>query len=186
MKAELRELSDGQVIIGEVDDAAPLEIEESFLEYVLAFEKAEMVAHRTLLHEDGVVLPAAEELADEALTEKLWEVIHALAAHRIYLHFTDHLDDRELYSQLCAEILDGTSPMLSPESETNCRIDLLGSGSAEDTEVWLTHYASDRYCADWHEHFPEDSIPPHQDPTYDRDRHLPIPPEKRELWQNET
>ena len=43
--------------------------------------------------------------ADEQLTARLWEVIHALARQAVYLHSTDHLSDRQLYKQLTEDAL---------------------------------------------------------------------------------
>jgi hypothetical protein len=41
----------------------------------------------------------------------------------------------------------------------------------------LKYYASEKYRAWWREDFPEYEIPAHEDPPYDRDRHLPVPGE---------
>lgn len=176
MKEELQELAGGEAIIGHVDERLSPQMEEQFLEYVLEFEHADMVPHRELLARDGVALPPPEELTDDDLAQRLEGVIQALARRRIYLESTDHLSDRELCTRLWAEVLDGEGPELDPEGLTNCHIDILGGCSEEDINLRLTYYADERERADWARDFPEDVIPPHQDPPFDRDRHLPKPP----------
>ncbi len=63
-------------------------------------------------------------------------------------------------------------------------IDILGSGSEADNDLWLKHYADEETRQHWLKDFPDDEIPPHEDPPYDRDRHLPQatygPPEEDE------
>ena len=53
----------------------------------------------------GVRLIPADELDDTALHERLWIVIRAMAAVGMYIGFTDHLSDRELYEHIATEIL---------------------------------------------------------------------------------
>jgi hypothetical protein len=52
---------------------------------------------------------------------------------------------------------------------------LLGGGSEEDNQLYLKYYADDDWRQHWHEDWPDDLIPAHQDPPYDRDRLLPKP-----------
>ena len=176
MKEELQEIAHGEMTMGSPDGDLPLEIEEKFLEHVLAFERAEQATHKEVLARDGVVLPPPEALGDEELQQKLGEVIAALAYRRTFLTNTNHLSDRELYCCLYRDILDVEGPVLSPDGLTNCHIDLVSSGSEEDIALWLTYYADEQTRADWAKDFPDEEIPPHQDPPYDRDRHLPVPP----------
>lgn len=175
MKGELAELSQGQMVMGAMGEDLPPEIEEQFLESVLAFERAEMVTHRDLLARDGVDLPAPDELTDEELGLKLIELIQALANRRMYLYNTNHLSDRDLYAHLWHESLNEWCPDLPPDSPMNCHMDMIGSGSEEDIQTYLRYYADDADRADWAECDPEVTIPPHEDPSYDRDRHLPAP-----------
>jgi len=176
MKAELRELSDGEAIIETVDEDLPLAMEEQFLEHVLAFETAETGTHRQVLEAEGVALSPPDELNDDELARKLEELIQALARHRVFLRQTDHLSNRELYAHLLDDILDDEITLLPPESETNCHIDILGGCSEEDIDLWLTYYAGETDREEWAADFPDDGVPPHQDLPYDRDRHLPTPP----------
>jgi hypothetical protein len=50
---------------------------------------------------------------------------------------------------------------------------MLGSGSEEDNQVYLKHYADDASRRHWQEDFPNDLIPAHEALPYDRDRLLP-------------
>ena len=176
MKAELEELA-GEQMIMHTEGALSPELEEQFLDNVLAFERAEEVTHKELLARDGVALPPPRELDDDALALKLIEVIHSLAEHRIFLEHTNHFSDRELYTHLWEDALNEWGPILPPNNPMNCHLDLVGSGSDEDTDLWLKYYADERTRAHWEEDFPDTVMPPHEDPPYDRDRHLPTPPE---------
>jgi hypothetical protein len=61
--------------------------------------------------------------------------------------------------------------------DANCawHADVLGGWSEEDTQVFLTYYADDETRQDWLEQFPDCVLPAHEDPPYERDRHLPQP-----------
>jgi hypothetical protein len=179
MKEDLRELSRGRAIFGGTDEELPLEVEEQFLEYVLAFERAEKVTHREMLERDGVPLPPPDELTEEEVAQALANVIRALAWRRTFLMDTDHLSDRELYGRLWCDLLEEAGPVVSPESRTNCHIDLVGSGSEEDINLWLTYYADAETRAQWAADFPDKQTPPHREPPHDRDRFLPKPPAPR-------
>ena len=176
MKGELEDLAHGHMLMHS-EEALPPDLEEQFLESVLAFERAEQITHKELLARDDVAVPAPEELQDEELALKLIEVIHTLAAHRIFLESTNHLSDRELYHYLWDDALNEWGPDLPPDNPMNCHLDLVGSGSEEHTDLWLKYYADDATRARWAIDFPEMMIPEHVDPPYDRDRHLPKAPE---------
>ncbi|MCC5834619.1 MAG: hypothetical protein JJU20_07790 [Opitutales bacterium] len=83
----------------------------SFLEQTIAFDdayskdgitgidmKAEVHAH--------LELPPEGKLDDHCLTEKLHVLIDLLARFHIFLSFTDHLTDRELYNRVLGSLLD--------------------------------------------------------------------------------
>jgi len=176
LKQELEDRANGQLVMGYQGEELTPEIESQFLEQVLAFERAAEITHKELLARDGVALPAIDELNADELALKLIEIIHTLAAHRIFLENTDHLCDRELYIRLCDDILNEWEPDLPPDNSMNCHVDLVGSGSEEDIQLWLRYYADEKTRAHWVEDFPETDMPPHVDPPYDRDRHLPKPP----------
>lgn len=153
----------------------PPEIEEAFLRSVVAYESAPMTTHFAQIEQAGVKLTPPAKLDDAALTTKLWEVIHALARLGTILENTDHLSDRELYAQLWQESLRESTPCLPPGSGWVCHLDLIGSGSDEDTDLYLRYYADERTREHWRGDFPDMEIPPHQDPPFKRDRALPRP-----------
>lgn len=175
LKAELTELSDGAMEMETCEDIDQ-GIEEAFLEGVLAYERAEQVPFRTLLERDGLTIAEPDELSDEELPAKLDEVIQVLARRRTFLECTDHLSDRELYTHLVEITFEETVPDLPPDDGANFHLDMTGGCSGEDIDTYLRYYADEGSRAHWAESWPDEAIPPHEDPPYDRDRHLPKPP----------
>jgi len=150
------------------------------------YEDAPWNTPREMLACRGVQLPLPTDLTDEReLRGRLWEALYALGGLRFYFDSTDHLSDREFYTWLHEEWLDELTPDVPPEAEFNCRVQMTASGSEEDTELWLRHYASPRDREDWATRFPNDPIPPHEWPPHDRDRFLPEPPVPPHLWHVE-
>lgn len=172
LKGQAAELTGGRMNASVSPDCPP-EIEEQFWEHVVAFEQADGVPLSDLLIERGVSLPPPEELDDAQLTEKLREVIHALAGLGTYLHSTDHLTDRDLYTHLWSESLREPTVIMPENPDFAYHIDLVGSGSEEDILLYMKHYADEetrrRWAADW----PDDLLPDHEPAPFDRDRHLP-------------
>lgn len=172
LKQRVNEITGGQMMEGKISNSPP-EIEEGFWNYVVAWEEAPDTTHFKQLEDAGVHLPAPETLDESELSLKLWEVIDKLATFRAYLHETNHLSDRELYMLLWTQILREETKDLTHVEGTNCQIPLLGSGSEEDTELYLKYYADEEYRRSWVEQFPETKLPDHVDPPYDRDQYLP-------------
>lgn len=110
---------------------------------------------------------------DLQLEAKLWEVIEALARMRVFLGQTDHLNDRALYTLLWLDLLREAAKDLPHDDSSAWDIDLLGSGSEEDTYLYLKYYADDAARRQWSADFPNDEMPEHADPPFDRDRRLP-------------
>ena len=148
-------------------------LREQFLEYVEAFDEAQWITSFELLEQGGMELPAPEELDDSQLTAKLWEVIRGLAMLRMFLYSTDHLSDRELYKALWHELLREENPVMPINEDSACHIDLVSSGSEEDNELYLRYYADEEARREWAQDWPNDAMPTHETPPYDRDRHLP-------------
>jgi hypothetical protein len=151
-------------------------IQEKFLEQVLAFEEADEVPLFETLEKSGISMPPAKSMVDAQLTAKLWEVIHGMALQGYYLCRTDHLSDRELYERLWTDTLREPTSVIPSDSDYSCHIDLLGGWSEEDTRIYFKYYADEEAREDWASRWPEDVIPTHEDPPYDRDRRLPKSP----------
>jgi hypothetical protein len=158
------------------------ELREQFWERVVAFEETEWITSFELLVQGGMDLPAPEELDDSQLTDKLWEVIRGLAMLRMFLYNTNHLSDRELYEELWHEILREENPAMPVNENSACHIDMVGSGSEEDNELYLRYYADEEDRQLWAIDWPNDTIPVHETPPFDRDRHLPSRDQAE--WQN--
>lgn len=175
LKQEVAELAGGEMISW-VNETVPLDLQEQFWRNVLSFEKSagedrSYFVPIEALREDGVEFPSASELDDEAVVEKLWTVIRAMARRHWYLVHTDHLSDRELYTVLTEDILAEETMDALPEA--NLILDVLGSCSPEDIEIALKYYYDEDERRHWAESFPEDEVPEAETLPYDRDRHLP-------------
>jgi hypothetical protein len=175
LREAAREAAGGEMTEWESPDCPP-ELAEQFWQNVLAYESAGETCHFNQLEELGIELPAPDELDAAALSAKLWEVIRGLARLNVFLSQTDHLNDRELYEHLWQESLREITADLPPNSGWTCHLDLLGSGSDEDNALYLKYYADDEWREQWHKDWPDDPIPPHVDPPYDRDSKLPQAP----------
>jgi hypothetical protein len=174
LKRRAEELSGGQMEAASLDDY-PAEVEEAFWKHVVNYEEAPWTTNFQQLENAGVSLPPPDSLKDEELTAKLWEVIQKLALLHVFVEQTDHLSDRELYTHLWTDSLREETKALPLAANSAYHIQLLGSCSEEDMLLYLKYYADDDFRRHWQEDWPNDPIPPHEDPPYDRDRLLPKP-----------
>ncbi|HEX4964045.1 MAG TPA: hypothetical protein VF173_24680 [Thermoanaerobaculia bacterium] len=149
------------------------DLEKQFLDYVAAYEGAEPKALSDVLPESGVALPPPEDLSDSELSSKLWEVINMLSLLGTFLHNTDHLSDRELYTELWGDILREPMVLMPDNAAYACHIDIVGSGSEEHTHLYMKYYADEESRQHWLKEWPDDVLPEPEDPPYDRDRLLP-------------
>lgn len=172
LKRQADELAGGEMVSWKSDELSP-EMEEDFLQSVIAYESAPLTTHHQQLEDAGVEVPDPETMNDEKLTAKLWEVIEALARMRVFLESTNHLSDRELYTLLWSEELREEIPAMPFDEYSAWHIDLIGSGSDEDTYLWMKYYADEKTRRDWLKDFADYDMPEHEDPPYDRDRLLP-------------
>ena len=175
LKRRAEELCGGQMVTGGLDDYSSevsAEVEEGFWKYVVDYEEAPWTTNFQQLENAGVSLPAPESLTDEELQAKLWEIIQKLALLRVFISQTDHLSDRELYTHLWTDSLREETKAMGMAAGA-WHIELLGSYSGEDMQLFLKYYADDDFRRQWHKDWPKDSIPAHEDPPYDRDRLLP-------------
>ena len=98
------------------------DLKELFHEYIDAYESAEERPLSDVLRESGIALPPPEEMDDSQLGEKLWEVIRGLSLLGAFLDNTNHLSDRELYTELWKEILPEPTvlmPRIPPSPSTS-------------------------------------------------------------------
>ena len=157
-------------------ESMPADMEEEFLRHVLEYESAEPISLLKLLTNSGLEVPAPNELDDETLGSKLKDIIDRMASLGAYLMHTNHLPDRALYEYLYHDGL-REEAVLFPENPSYAyMIDLTGSGSEEDNQIYLKYYADEKYRRDWANDWPDDTVPEHEDPPFDRDRFLPQSP----------
>jgi hypothetical protein len=126
------------------------------------------------LRSAGRTFPEPDSLTEAELSTHLWDLITELSRLRIFLEFTDHLNDRELYAFVWKQ---ASSPMFftpdDPYSATH--VSPIGGCSEEDNEVWLRYYADEDDRLLWSRDLPEMTIPPHSDPPHRREELLPDP-----------
>ena len=172
LREEIKKMGGSSMSLEEM----PADLEEEFLRHVLEYESAEPISLFRLLENSGSELRSPGELNDENLSTRLRETIEQMASLGAYLLHTDHLSDRELYEYLYNEGL-REEAVLFPENPSYAyMIDLTGSGSEEDNQIYLKYYADDEHRRQWAFDWPDDVIPDHEDPPFDRDRHLPHSP----------
>ena len=172
LRAELEKLGGSTSTL----ESMPADMEEEFLRHVLEYETAEQISLLRLLENSGLEVPAPESLDDDALKIKLKDIIDRMASVGAYLLHTNHVSDRDLYEYLYHEAL-REETVLFPENPSYAyMIDLTGSGSEDDNQTYLKYYADEEYRRQWAHDWPDDRIPEHEEPPFDRDRFLPQSP----------
>lgn len=170
-----RALEDAGAMLPLDDEDLPPDVEEAFLENVLAFENAPKTTYAKVLITSGISLTAPDSLDERALEAKLCEVVQGLAQHRTYLAHTDHLSDAQLYGILWEKLLNLDTADVPLDPDAAVIIDALGSGSQEDLILYLRYYASEEDRLAWGGQL-ESELPAQESPPYDRDQFLPKPP----------
>ena len=172
LRAELEKLGGSTSTL----ESMPADMEEEFLRHVLEYETAEQISLLRLLENSGLEVPAPESLDDDALKIKLKDIIDRMASVGSYLLHTNHVSDRDLYGYLYHEAL-REETVLFPENPSYAyMIDLTGSGSEDDNQTYLKYYADEEYRRQWAHDWPNDPMPEHEEPPFDRDRFLPQSP----------
>jgi hypothetical protein len=172
LRAELEKLGGNTSTL----ESMPADMEEEFLRHVLEYETAEQISLLRLLENSGLEVPPPESLDDDVLKIKLKDIIDRMAAVGSYLLHTNHLSDRNLYEYLYHEAL-REETVLFPENPSYAyMIDLTGSGSEDDNQTYLKYYADEVYRRRWAHDWPDDRMPEHEEPPFDRDRFLPQSP----------
>jgi hypothetical protein len=174
---KLRKIAGGDFPMG-FSDGCPLEVREKFLEHVLAFESRQEVSLFDELVKSGIDLPAPGTMNDEQLSRKLTETLRAMALMGAYLENTNHLSDRELYSRLVGEFLPEPTVLMPENPSYAVHLDVIGTGSPEDIQLYLRYYADRSTRRNWAREHPSIPMPKREPAPFDRDRHLPRPPER--------
>src|SRR6185436_18548727 len=116
-----------------------------------------------------------DELTDETIGPKLWELLHELACRGFYVLNSDHLSDRETYGNLWREDLREPAILPGRSQDGGWFHDFVGTGSEEHAELWLRYYASDEdraeFARDLHVQLPERANAP-----FNRDWRVPKGP----------
>jgi len=172
LERKVNELAEGRMSSWKSDELAP-ETHEEFLRNIIEYETAPWTTHQQQLQDAGIELPSPEDLDDEQLKAKLWEVIEALGKLRVFLQCTNHLSDRELYAELWGDLLREEVKAVPYDEYSAYHIDLIGSGSEENIHLWMKYYADEETRRQWIEEWPDDEMPDHVDPPCDRDSLLP-------------
>ncbi|MDA2933185.1 hypothetical protein MYX82_02455 [Acidobacteria bacterium AH-259-D05] len=168
LRERMRDLSGRQLILHQSPDC-PADILERFWTQVIKF--TEKLESGQPLRKKLSPVAHPDTLNQQELSKALWRLIEELAADRVILCHTDHLSNRDLYTLLYEEVHGDLGDEILLE-ETYCHFDLVGSGSSEDTELYLKHYADEADREDFRQRWDE-PIPDHEDPPYHRDRYLP-------------
>lgn len=174
LRQEAEEICGGG-FTGEGIDRLPPDMEEAFWQQIIAYERAEPCNLFELLTTNGVSLPETVLISEEHLSDRLWEVIYFLSSQGCYIENTDHLSDRELYALLRDRLLHEPAIIFPDDPNYAFHLDTIGSGSAEDQQIYLTYYATETDRELWAKSWPEDPLPPRIPCPYDRDRLLPRP-----------
>lgn len=165
----------------EPDPLPPLGLEpdpaqDAFLQHMLLIEQKPKTTLREILERDGFKPPPVQAINPEDLPHHLDNLIHALAEHHVFLGFTNHLSDHELYTILVDDFIEEKHPDIPKDSGWNHHVDMTEyTTQDEPTNLYLKYYADSFWRKRWEDEFPYMEIPPHQDPPYSRDQRLPRP-----------
>ncbi len=133
------------------------------------------VAWNDWLRRHGLRLRTPADVAPNQQVGCLWELIYTLAAGGVFLHSTDHLSDQQLYQWLHDSWMRRPCSDHGERPHRDCLVTPVEAESEGGNELWLRYYAGEEERHFWSRAFPEDAVPEHKAPQYDRDRWLPAP-----------
>ncbi|MEL6895222.1 MAG: hypothetical protein AAFP90_03890 [Planctomycetota bacterium] len=132
----------------------PLDVENDYLASLLAWERAPAIAIAKWFS-PRLTMPDPSSLTDVQIHRQLWTTIRALHRQQIVLEWTDHLSDRQLYMLIMRDILPSCEKKVDlPENVIRWRC-----VDSDDTDTWLTYYATAAERRRWQELQQED-LPP--------------------------
>ena len=173
LRQKIREATGQNPTFGTAPECPP-EVEEAFLERVLAFETSPSRILSDVLADSGVSLPPPDEMNDRQLTAKIWEVINTLLLQRIVVSNSDHLSDRELYELLWKETLREEFVICPPELGYAIHLDMTETGGEDNgMSIYLKYYASGKDRHMYAEAYPGRALPEHVEPPPRRDHLIP-------------
>src|SRR4051812_34105294 len=82
LRAELEKVGGGDMVH---ESDMPADLEEQFLKHIIDFETAEQIPLMQWLANAGLEVTSPNELSDDALRPKLWEVVKGMASLGAYL-----------------------------------------------------------------------------------------------------
>ena len=147
-------------------------------EFIDPVEDCPWCTPREILARYGYRPLAPTDLDDRQLPGRLWELLYAAAARRLFFCSTDHLSDRQLYTLIWDKWLDHTTADIPLEAETNTTtiVSEYDACGMTGEEIYLRYYVREEDHSRWHSTDLDFVFPPHEEPPYDRDRFLPTPP----------
>jgi hypothetical protein len=146
----------------------PPDVMGAFEDYIKRYEEQPLSTLYFELEKRGYTPRPPEEIRDDEIEAAVLDLAERLFAIRVYIYWTEHLADRELYEALWAEMHE-PAKLFPDDMDGLHHFDMC----EEDTDSYLRFYADDDYRAFWLEQFPDEPLPPKELPPYPRDHKLP-------------
>ena len=126
--------------------------------------------------ESGMTIPNMQKIPKKKLSRALWRLVERLAELNVYLGFTNHLTDKQLYRQLTEETLHDLLRKDAITDDAAFFLGLINFTTPKGVEVFLRYYANRKEREEFKQLFPEVPLPPASVPPSRRDLFLPKPP----------
>jgi hypothetical protein len=108
-----------------------------------------------------------DDLTDSEVSQALTNLIWSLKDIRVFVEFTDHMSDRELYAALL-EFCDEPNVCFADCPNGALHWSAIGGASEDDESIWLRYYADPEDRASHMLEYPNDPIPPCEPPPHPR------------------